>query len=226
MANILQRLGAFRNKAIAHPIDTDTGPVEFKFYPPRMRMLLSGRLREIIDPISSAVAALFDDRSADASRQQEVAEGGTVTTFVQALNPDVIQLRQKQKEEAISKAMKALLADNTRYQIGELLADSLREEFSENEAQRAQEARQFMDELDLPTLLQFLKGYFKALAPILNPSGKSILSGLPEMVKREVGKALGKTQAGESTSPEVDGPTIGIIPHPSVPAEPGTTMET
>lgn len=198
MSTILQKLGAFRNKAITHSIDTDNGPQEFRFYPPRMRMMLSGRMREILEPITKAMTVLFSDRSGDASRQQEVSEDGAVTTYVQGLNPEVIKVREEKRQEAVSVAVKALLNDNTRYQIGELLADSMRDDFAKDEGKRAQEVREFMDEVDLPTMISLMAGYFKALAPVLDKSGNSIFSGLQESVKREVSKALGKTQGGES----------------------------
>ena len=197
MTNILQRLGAFRNKAITHTIETDEGMVEFKFYPPRMRMMISGQMRKIIEPITKAMGVLFSNNGQDASRQQEVDENGNVSTFVQGLNPEVIELRERKRSEAISEALSVLLDDNTRYQIGALLADSLRDDFPENEAERAKDVRVFMDALDLPTMVAFLKGYFKALAPVLDKSGNSILSGLQETVKREVSRVLGKTEAGE-----------------------------
>lgn len=225
MANILQRLGAFRNKAVRHTIDTDSGPVEFKFYPPRMRMLLSGRLREIMEPLTGALTSLFSSKAADASRQQEVDADGKVTTFVQALNPEVIEVRERKRREAITEAFKAILADNTRYQIGELLADSLRDDFPADESQRALQVREFMDELDLPTLVQFLKGYFKALAPVLDSSGNSILSGLPGLVKREVAKALGKAQDGEVVAQPV-ADIIPMRPTPDQGTTPHETMET
>lgn len=212
MANILTRLGAFRNKAVSHSIQTDSGPQEFRFYPPRMRMLLSGRMRQIIDPISSALAVLFGDRSQDVTRQQEVEPGGKVTTFVQGLSSEIIELRERRRSEAIQGALSVLLNDDTRYQLGELLADSLRDEFAEKESDRVREVRQFMDEIDLPTLVQFVQGYFKALAPVLDASGNSILSDLRGTVKREVARALGKTEAGEN-APDV--PSDNVIPMPT-----------
>lgn len=196
MASILQRLGAFRNKAISHTVDSDNGPQEFRFYPPRMRVLISGRMREIVEPITRALSTIFSKNDQDASRQQEVSQDGTVTTFVQGLNPEVIAVRDKQRGAAIRDALASLLDDKTRYHVGELLADSLRDEFSTDEAQRARQVREFMDEVDLPTLAEMLKGYFKALAPVLDASGNSILSDLRNVVKREVGRATGR--AGES----------------------------
>jgi hypothetical protein len=203
MANILQRLGAFRNKAITHSIETDNGLQEFRFYPPRMRMLLSGRMREILEPITQAMSVLFSDRSGDASRQQEVEVDGRVTTYVQGLNPEVIALRQEKRAAAVKDAMAAILNDNTRYQLGELLADSMRDDFSSDEGTRAQEVRQFMDEVDLPTIFGLMQGYFEALKPVLDKSGNSIFSGLQETVSREVKKALsGVAQDGDDGAEE------------------------
>ena len=204
MAKILQRLGAFRNKAITHSVDSDNGPQEFKFYPPRMRMLLSGRMREILEPLSQAASTIFSDTSQDVSRQQEVETDGRVTTFVQGINPDVIALRAEKRAQAIKDALAALLDDNTRWQLGELLADSLRDDFPEDAGQRAVESKAFMDEIDLPTLGQFIQGYFKALKPILDKSGNSIFSSLQETVTREVKKALGATQAGDENLDDLD----------------------
>jgi hypothetical protein len=197
MTNILKRLGAFRNKAITHIIDTETGPTEFKFYPPRMRMMISGQMRTIIEPISKAMGVIFSNKSQDASRQQEIAEDGVVTTFVQGLNPEVIEIRERKRSEAISDALGVLLNDSTRYQVGALLADSMRDDFSDNEAERAKEVRAFMDEIDLPVMIDLLKGYFKALAPVLDKSGNSILSNLQKSVSREVSRALNGTEEGE-----------------------------
>ncbi len=202
MANILQRLGAFRNKAITHTVDSDNGPLEFKFYPPRMRMLLSGRMHEILEPLCAAASTIFSDTSRDVSRQQEVDKDGLVTTFVQALNPEVIALRAEKRVTALKDALAAIVDDATRYQIGELLADSLRDDFSDDELERRKEVRKFMDEIDLPTLSQFMSGYFKALKPILDKSGNSIFSDLRETVAREVKKALGATQAGDENLDE------------------------
>tara|TARA_R110002096_G_scaffold77443_2_gene182352 strand:- start:873 stop:1568 length:696 start_codon:yes stop_codon:yes gene_type:complete len=200
MTNILKRLGAFRNKAITHIVDTEAGPTEFKFYPPRMRMMISGQMRTIIDPISRAMGVIFSNKGQDVSRQQEVSEDGLVTTFVQGLNPAVIEIRERKRSEAIGDALGVLLNDDTRYHIGALLADSMRDDFSENEAERAKEVRVFMDEIDLPTMIELLKGYFKALAPVLDKSGNSILSNLQKSVKREVSRALNGTEEGEVTA--------------------------
>lgn len=198
---ILSRLGAFRNKAITHSIETpDGGMQEFKFYPPRMRMLVSGRMREIMDPLSQAVNALFVDRNTDSSRQQEVQADGAVTTYVQGVPPEVLELRAKQRSEAIKSALTALLADDTRYQVGLLLADSMRDDFSSNEGERAKESRAMMDEIDVPTLIELVKGYFKALAPVLDKSGNSIFSNLKNTVKTEVARALGQDEEGEASA--------------------------
>lgn len=197
MGNLIERLGAFRNKAVEHVITNDDGEeLTLKFYPPRMRMLISGNMRSIIEPITQSISTLFEPTNQDASRQQTVEKDGTVETFVQGLNPEIVKVRSEKREAAIAKALGVLLEDDTRYQIGMLLADSLRDDFPQNEAERAKAARQFMDEVTTVDLVSMVIGYLKALAPVLNKEGKSIFSDLQGKVMSMVERHLAGTQVG------------------------------
>ena len=189
--SILTKLGAFAKKAVTVEIGGQT----WNFYPPRMRTVLNGGMGKLIQPLAAAVQTLFASTEEDNARQFERDENGTVrSTYVQGVPAETIKLRAEQKQAALQRVIDMIFNDETRYQFAMLLADSLRDDFDTDERKRATEARKFIDELELPQLYEFLRAYLRAVSPLLDAQGNSMLSGLHERIKAEVERQLGQVE--------------------------------
>lgn len=207
MSNILGKISAFIPKYHT----ADICGVEFKFYSPRMKTLMSGAIAQVVKPIFSALSVLFSDKDQDVTRSWERTPDGSQASFTQAASAETISLRAAQVKEALDTVVGLIFSDETRYQLGLLLADSLRDDFSSKESDRALESRHFVDALTPEQFGLMCMAYFKVLMPLMDDSGNSALSAIAKRLKEEVGRRMAdlgelqveKTQsASQSQSPQ------------------------
>lgn len=187
---ILSRLGAFKKKFVVHIINDGEAKHEFKFYPPRFRNIANGRTRNILEPIIQAVTVLMtggNDGKTQHILYNDMGQATEASTMGQ--EPDVLKAIEVRRRQAISDALGILLNEETTAYIGELLADSLRDEFPAPDHQDYDGVvKQFMDDVTTDVMIQFLMGYFKALMPFMDSEGNSTRSGLLEKAKQLLGQ--------------------------------------
>ena len=226
---ILNRLGAFKKKFVVHTIRDGDAEHEFKFYPPRFRNIANGRTRDLLEPIIQAATALMG--GGDAGKSQHILyndDGQPTEASTMGQEPEVLKLLEARKRQAVSDAMGVLFNENTTDYIGELLADSLRDEFpAPSHQDYASTVKQFMDEVTTDVMIQFLIGYFKALAPFMDSEGKSTRSGLLEKAKQLLGRAgAGEIVAAVAEEHGVDDKTMAeILDGPKPTSTPKSTEE-
>lgn len=135
-----------------------------KFYALSTRKLF--KLRKIAGPISKAIAAFFDDRSKDTETGQKEfsskdEHGNPVhgDEYVsRAIDPGLVELRVKQKGEAVESLIEALTGEENSRLIAEMIFDSAREVFPRNP--NPKELDEFLDHIDAGQLVEFLTGVF------------------------------------------------------------------
>ncbi len=165
------------------------------------------RLSGLLSQLAGHLTTLLGSSSGrDQGTTEEVyapPEGETgeimTKTVVEPINPDLAAFRTKQREGAVTGAIEALFADKNRAAIGELLMDSLKDEFPRGKKRPADECLAFIDEMDLPTLIDFLRGLAEANAKVFGDLGK----GLGRAVQDKAGELLGTIGLPE-VSPDVD----------------------
>jgi hypothetical protein len=123
-------------------------------------------------------------------------------TVVQPINPDLATLRTNQRERSVQGAIKSLFSDANRAALGELIMDSLKDDFPRGKKRPAEECLEFVDSMDLPTFVEFLKGLAEANAKVFGDLGKE----LGRAVQDKAGELLGTTlEANESEEQTTDG---------------------
>lgn len=171
--------GTFRDKHfVEHQVSGET----LRFYPNRIALLQD--LAELSKPIGAAIAGLFADRSSDSSQTEKVMVQSDTTikesTF-QAASVEVLQLRAREREQAVAALLDAVSNPKNRLLLGRLLMDSLREEFPYvNGERKPADVEAFLyggtecEPIDLPELAQLIAGWIKANAKQFGKVGEEI----------------------------------------------------
>lgn len=167
------KTGVFARKSVERTI----GDTTWNFYPVSVGRLFE--LRETIKDIFTAATALFTKNGDDVGQEIErIRQGdGTIErTNIAALTPEMAKFRDEQKKASVSAAVEALLCERNKLMIGKLLADSLRDDFDRNV--KEDEIKDFMETLDISTLIQFLMGFAEANAKVFGPVGEKIRAAI------------------------------------------------
>ena len=165
------------------------------------------RLQNLLSKMAGYLSTLMGaDSKRDQGKVEEdyQTESGEVIqkTRVEPINPDLARLRTQQKQAAVEGAVQELLSDSNRTAIGELLMDSLKDNFPRGKKRPAEECLEFVDSMDLPTLILFLQGLAMANAKVFGDLGK----GLGRAVQTQAEKLLGKVRDEDANE---DPPTDG-----------------
>jgi hypothetical protein len=197
MSNLLKKLGALRKKATPRTIMG----TEFNFYPVRIARVVSGEMKTLIEPITRAASVLFDNSANDVQITEEVTPDGTVARQHNAISPELAQFRSKRRDKAINDAMSILLRDETRYALGRLIMDSLRDDHP-NKNPSEEEVAEFVDadQMDIPVFIEFIKGFLNANTAMFGDLGNSIR----EIVKQKTEEILQAQRSPNSGAPQVD----------------------
>lgn len=201
MSNLLKKMGALRKKATPHTIQG----VEFNFYPVRVARVVSGEMKTLVEPITRAASVMFDSSARDVQITEEVTPDGMVVRQHNAISPELAQFRAKRRDKVIDEAMGILLRDETRYALGRLIMDSLRDDHP-NKNPSEEEVAEFVDAdaMDIPVFIEFIKGFLKANTAMFGDLGNSLRG----IVKQKMEEALqrspdsGATQVDELTKAE------------------------
>lgn len=167
---ILNKLGALRKKKTPRTING----AEFNFYPVRVARIITGDLKEIIAPISDAIQVLLRPRNQDEEVLEEVSPDGTIARCRKPVSADLAKYLSDKKAETMSAAMNQLFSDKTRYSLGTLIMDSLRDDCPKNPSE--QEVKDFVDHenMDALAFTEFVKGFMAANTSIFGDLGNLI----------------------------------------------------
>lgn len=167
---ILHKLGALRKKKTPATIDD----VEFNFYPVRVARVLTGDLKDIIEPVSDAIQVLLQPRNADQEVLEEIAPDGTVARGVKPMSAEMARYRAEKRKETMKAAMEAVFADATRYKLTRLIMDSLRDDCPADPSDEDVKAFADHETMDVVRFSAFFKGFLAANTAIFGDLGKLI----------------------------------------------------
>lgn len=142
----------------------------YRFFPVRVKTLF--RLRRVALPLAKALSTLFAPQNADfgvVQRQfNDTGDGASGTeTVTEPISRELAELRTRERTEAITGAIEAFTDPENAQVVGEILIDSLREEF--NKGIDNPPAKAVVEHLETPTLIEFLKGVAAANKEVLGP---------------------------------------------------------
>ena len=167
---LLKKMAAFKKKSTPRTIDD----VEFQFYPVRVALVVTGQMREMLEPVSDAIQVLLHPRSLDQEVLEEQTPDGSIARCRKPVLPEVARMRSESKSKAISAALAKLFSDDTRYMVGRLIMDSLRDDCPASPSD--QDVRSFVDapEMDVARFGEFVRGFLAANAAIFGDLGNVI----------------------------------------------------
>lgn len=163
------------------------------------------RLAPVLSRLAGHVSTLLTPNNKDQGGTEETyVEGGTTVskTEYHPINPDLARLRTAQREKAVQGAISELLDGKNCAAIGRLLMDSLRDDFPRSETRTDEQCAHFVESMDAPILVQFLRGLMRANGRMFGDLGKE----LGRVVRQKAAELLGED--GEAPSPDpqpVDG---------------------
>lgn len=192
-------------------VDREIHGVKVTFYTCSVRTC--ARLSSLLSKLAGHFTTLLGSNSGrDQGTTEEVyapPEGETgeimTKTVVQPINPDLAAFRSTQRENAVKGAVDALFDEKNRAAIGELLMDSLKDDFPRGTKRPVDECLAFVDEMDIPTFIEFLKGLAEANSKVFGDLGKE----LGRAVQGKAGELLGKLGTEESAEASEEQPTDG-----------------
>jgi len=178
--DILKKLGALRKKKTPRTIDD----VEFNFYPVRVARILTGDLKEILAPVSDAIQVLLTPRSQDEEILEESAPDGTIARARKPATMEMVSYRADKRKATLNAAMDALMCDETRYKIGRIIMDSLRDDCPSDPTK--DQIKQFVDaeEMDVGRFAEFIKGFLAANTAIFGDLGNRIRERMEKVVEK------------------------------------------
>lgn len=166
---------------------------DFTFYTVSLRV--AAKMAPLLSRLAGHFSTLLSgDPKQDQGRIEEdfaTPEGEVISkTTVQPINPELATMRAEKREQAIRGAVDALLDPQNRRALGELLMDSLRDDFPRGAKNRdAGEIQEFVDGMDIPVFIEFLKGLAAANAKVFGDLGNGIGRAVQARAKELLGEA-------------------------------------
>lgn len=174
MSGILKKLSVFKPKHVTHIIND----VEFKFYPVRVKAIVSGEMRKVLSPIVEVVQSVMGGPAANVNESFREVTTESSTEIIKGVSVETLSFMEKFRSDTRERALGVFTSDETRYQIGSILGNSLRDDFPSPKAPEFEDTvKEFMDSdnMDLPTFIGFVIGFLKANASVLGISGEGDL---------------------------------------------------
>lgn len=164
LKGIMKKIEAFKRKAVQHTVNE----CEFNFYPVRIGRLLSGEIRDAVAPIARAVTVLMTCGDSVRPEKHTQVGGPDDPNGVYSKEGEISVQTQDwlnaTRGNAVHKALTEIIDPKTNLVIGRVLADSLRDDFNRDTPD--EEIQEFMDELDVRDLAEFIVGFLKANAEV------------------------------------------------------------
>jgi len=168
--------------------DQEIGDNSFRFYTNSVKA--AAKTSQLLEELAAHVSVLLGKTSQDQGHIVEDFKdpetGASVEkTSVPPINPDLARLRSEERQKAVRGAIKALLNAKHRMTIAELLMDSLRDDWDRAKPHPSQEIQEFLDGMDMPTLVSFIKGWATANAKLFGELG-NVMSGPMKAAQAEI----------------------------------------
>lgn len=178
-----QRVKTFQERrAVTHTID---GMGELRFYPNRISQLQ--QLKGVSETVMKCMGTLFSDNRGDADAVTETGTDETgfqiQKTRVSAVSTEVLEYRAKQQRVAIEELF-SLLDRRNMMLLGEMLMDSLRDEFTYARQRAPQDVEEFLfgageeageAAMDLPLFVGLMQGWIKANSKVFGDMGEKLV---------------------------------------------------
>lgn len=140
---------------------------ELRFYPISMVTLF--KTRKLAKPLATALRTLFSQNQGDvASTFRRVAD--SQETIVSAIGTDLAKFRADQMDMAVHSLLDALIDEKNADILGEVVVDSLRDEFPRG-SMDSKQCAELLKSMDVVTQMEMLKGLAKANKKVLGPLG-------------------------------------------------------
>lgn len=202
-------------KFIEHEIP-DAGTI--RFYPNRIGSL--AHLRELQDEIATVIGHFFTNTENDCGSAVKRYKEGAATveeTCIVPATPDVLEFRAKERRQAIGKLFDLLDSRNLLY-FGQLLMDSMREEFPYKRDRDPQEIEEFLygkdgkSAVDFELFFHLVVGWLRGNARQFGDAGKKLVALLQNQVQnllkestQEQGEETSGSNSKTPSSPQSDG---------------------
>lgn len=155
-----------------------TLPVEgqdHKFYPVSVKTVF--KLRTVGKTLGKALQALFaggkEDSSQKSSEIAETAPGGAYqkNLSIDAISPELAELRYKQKQKAIEDLMDAILSEDSSFLLVDLVVDSMRDAGFPKNMSTSQKA-EWLQNCSATAMVEMVIGVIEANKSLFSPLGK------------------------------------------------------
>jgi hypothetical protein len=173
------------------------------FYAVSMRSAF--KLRCIANPLARALTTLFQSPKRDAKTTLRNFGGATLgsETEMEPTSASIIELRSKQRLAAIEELIGALTSDENALILGELLMDSMREDFDRTAPFTPERVQTFLDDLDVVSFKDCLLGVAAANKKVFGPLGKQMATAMAGALDLEGLVAADDTAEPQSQPSEV-----------------------
>jgi len=174
------------------------------FYAPPVLTIL--KLSDFATPLTHALVAVFQDTNGDQGRvtqdyQTPDGEQGAKTSL-EPLSVDLARYRDGSRRDAISKLIGGLTSPEARLMLGEVIMESLREEFTRPKGGfTPEQVKEFIEnpDLDGSTAVDLLSGVMEASKGIFGPFAEAA-TAVVEMLKTRVGAVVEAAKSATSTN--------------------------
>lgn len=174
---------------------------DYTFYPISVQMAF--RLRTMGSKMMAAFGALFVDTSADVGSHNRIvsdSQGSAVNEItVDPIDPRLAEIRAEHKQKAFQSLFDAIVNDDNKEILAEVVMDSLKDVFGEGARPSPDE---FLADVPLPVFTEMLIGVFKANKGVLGPLGEAATDLLNKLVEDGTQKAVEKMTVREDKTPD------------------------
>lgn len=169
----------------AHEVGGDT----YNFWPVSLRVLF--KLRCVATPLAKSLSTLFSVRERDTITEShdwtdvETGERGSTTKLLPA-STELSEALHKRRTAAIEELVIALTERSNLLIVGEIIMDSMREDFPRNPSK--EQIAAFVDDegMNVPTISALLVGVAKANKKVFGPLADTVSASLAKVVKEKV----------------------------------------
>lgn len=180
-------------------IERDVNGKTIRFY--AISPFTLGKVRKPLSKLVRAISVVMSGGKEDRGHVvEDFGEGESFAgrRFTQnPINPDLAKIRTEQRAEALEEAVSTLLDDQHRIAVAELIAGSMRDDFERRP--KAQDLEDFMEQVDLPTLVELVTGVFASNTKVFGDFGS-----VGKLLRDRVAEALAPVAetAGQTSNEE------------------------
>lgn len=210
MAKFFERKSLFTPKHVEYEVSGN----QLRFYPVSLTMLW--KMRTAFEPILDAFRILSGGKN---DFEQIVDQGADefgnqrTITKIGSVDIEIAKMREQNGAKAVKLAMEAVFSTDTRDLLGELITDSLRDEFTREEAVDRDVVQQVVRELNLETMMGMAMGLVNANAKVFGPFAEKVR----KTANQKLNEVLGTESDEARTASTDEALAVGRDPASSAP---------